>query len=307
MSRDRVADLKDRSFMLQRARSFFTEKGLFEVDCSALQTHPNNDRHIEPLSLLFNGCQRGYLHTSPEYAMKKLLTLGSGDIFYLGHVFRDRENGFLHSVEFTMAEWYRVNLPYEELMEEVCDFIRLFFPAEISLRLTYREAFFRYTGFDYRTASRRDLEDLLQKNLHMTLDSVKDSEEDLVMMAFTHLVEPALQSEDLVIIYDYPIDQAALAKTTTEDGFPAAKRFEIYYKGIELANGYDELNDPAELMNRFVENNRVREKHGGKPLEPDEDLLREIASLPPCSGVAVGFDRLLMIRRKMPELRMCLA
>ncbi len=245
----------------------------------------------------------GYLHTSPEYAMKRLLASGIGDIFQLSHVFRLGEVGKFHNPEFTMLEWYRVEMPFPMFIEETLELIQLFLGSLPSSKMSYREALKTHAGIDYLYASKEDLlRCASQKGIELSSQKSWDSEE-LLHLLMGSAVEPLLGKDKLLILTDYPISQAALAQTERKENEIIAKRFEIYYRGVELANGYLELTDPKEQRNRFIESNRKREQAGKKPLPLDENFLLALEEgVPKCCGVAVGFDRLLMLRCEVATL-----
>jgi len=253
-----------RAKAFQKARAFFQERGITETDCPLLSRFASIDAHIDLIEAqTFQG--RRFLITSPEYAMKRLLSEGAPDIYFLGHVFRDSEQGSRHSPEFTMAEWYRHHFTMEEMIQETLDFCKLFTGALPVESYTYHEAFRYFAG-----------------------QEVGETDLDLVMI---NEIEPRMNKEALTVIYHFPANQAALA---VREGH-IAHRFEIYAGGLELCNGYHELADPVEQKARFIEENNKRHELCKAALPIDTFLLDAIESLPPCSGVAVGFDRLLML------------
>jgi lysyl-tRNA synthetase class 2 len=286
--------------MLERARLFFKERGVVEVDCPLLTAHASVDLHIDLIPALYAGVQTRYLHSSPEYGMKRLLVEGIGDCYQLAHVFRDGEYGKKHNPEFMMAEWYRLGASFEPFMLETVDFIRLFLgdlPVEM---ITYRQAYEKFLGINPFTATEEELIALLKKHeievYPSLLEEGKDSILNVLMGTF---IEPELGKNALTVLKYYPSSQAALAKTTIVDGNSVASRFEIYYRGVELCNGYDELADPKEQRARFEESNHDRVRFGKFPLPIDEAFLAALKKgLPACCGVAVGFDRLMMLRHQ---------
>ena len=272
-----VSILKDRAQMLQAARAFFAARGVLEVDCSALVPAAAIDLHIDLISAEIAPGQTAYLHTSPEYAMKRLLSEGSGDIYYLGHVFRYGEQGRRHRPEFTMAEWYRIGFSLTDLIQETVQFMELFLGPQPLEILSYREAFRRYAGTEPAPQ-----------------EWDRDTQLHYIM---SHRIEPQLGQNGLTAIAYYPPEQAALARIITHEGEPAAERFEIYYKGVELCNGYHELVDPIEQERRFITDNQLRQEKGKETYPHDERFLEALRrGLPDCSGVAVGFDRLMLLR-----------
>lgn len=227
--------------MLQRARDFFAARNILEVDCCALAPCAAIDANIDPIHASVTPSETGYLHTSPEYAMKRLLAAGSGDIYYLGHVFRKGEIGPRHNPEFTMAEWYRIGLPFSSLMEETCAFLSLFLGPLPTRTLSYKEAFLGYAGVDPFRASAETLRRAAaQHKLHAPASWSRD---DYLYLLLSHLIEPHLGRGELTLLTDYPPSEAALACVLHKDGETVAERFEIYHEGVELANGYHELAD----------------------------------------------------------------
>ena len=291
--------IQDRAAMLAQARSFFATRGVLEVDCCALQPCAAIDSQIDVIEAAVTPQDVGYLHTSPEYAMKRLLSSGSGDIFYLGHVFRQGEIGRHHSPEFTMAEWYRVGFSFEEMIEETCDFIELVLGKRRRRSLTYRAAFEEYVGIDYSAANLVDA----AKKLEPSLNCAAWSQEALRQFILSHAIEPKLGRGELTALTHYPPSEAALACVVEQNGEQVAERFEIYSDGLELANGYHELADADELRRRFTEENATRQAAGKPAYALDEPFLQALAGdFPDCCGVSVGFDRLMLLRHKAKAL-----
>jgi len=281
--------IEERAFMLAKVRQFFSKRGVLEVDTPILSAFAPIDAHIDVMEVSIGNQRTGYLHTSPEYGMKKLLAQGSPDIYQLSHVFRKGEEGPLHSPEFTMLEWYRIGMDLQELMKETCELLSLFCdPLPIEM-LTYREAFEKYASLDpFGEDWKKSIEDFSAA----ARDWDRDTQLDLL---FSHLVEPKLGRETFTILTQFPASQAALAKTIEIDGMEVANRFEIYFAGIELANGFDELSDPQEQKRRFEEQNQKRMNLKKDPLPADPEFLQALKTLPDCVGVAVGFDRLMKL------------
>jgi lysyl-tRNA synthetase class 2 len=279
--------------MFQTVRAFFSERSVLEVDCPALSPASSIDLHIDVMTL-----EEGYLHTSPEYGMKQLLSLGSGDIFQMSHVFRRGEQGVLHNPEFTMVEWYREGFSFAEMVDETVEFIRLFL-GKIPVRTySYRAVFQTFLGIDPAQATVSDLLACAHKqDIHLPADAPSWDLDTLLQLLMSFAIEPHLGREELCVISYFPASQAALSQVAMHEGRPAAERFEIYYRGIELANGYHELTNPAEQRKRLEESNAQRQAHGKTPLPIDETFLAALErGIPDCCGVAVGFDRLLMLR-----------
>ncbi len=285
--------------MLTELRAFFDERGVLEVETPILSAAANPDPAIEPLSFdatltpADSGCW--YLQTSPEFPMKRLLAAGSGPIYQVCKVFRADERGRRHHPEFTMLEWYRPGFSLDALMDEVAELVQhlLGRPAGVE-RIAYRDLFRERLGldpWDCPLAALRDRAAAAGIADVATLDLDADGWLDLLL---THCVEPDLGRGRLTFVYGYPPSQAALARV--EPGPPpTAARFELYLEGMELANGFDELCDAEEQRRRFGRDSAARAERGQPRLPLDERLLAALAAgLPPCCGVALGLDRLLM-------------
>ncbi len=279
--------LKDRAQMLAKARAFFATRNVLEVDTGALVKCPPNDKNIDVIAV---DQDNGYLHSSPEYAMKRLLAEGIGDCYYLGHVFRKGELGHLHNPEFTMVEWYRLGVTFSDMIQETCEFLFLFFGPQPIRLLSYREAFEQYVGINYSTISLSELHQLTHS------DWPRDT---CIHYLLSHQIEPHLGQNNLTVIIDYPPHEAALACVTEKNGELVAERYEIYHQGVELTNGYHELSDAEELRRRFDRINLSR----AEPYALDEKFLTALKHLPECCGVALGFDRALMLRHKLKSIK----
>lgn len=294
--------LKARAALLRSIREFFYQLGVREVDAPVIGACTVTDPYLEPL-VVTRGSTVGYLQTSPEFFMKRMLARDAESIYFLGKAFRQDEVGRKHSPEFTMCEWYRIGFNDEALREEVFQLIRAclnaltqeshieLLPIEFR-QISYQDAFSDVFGVNPHTASAEQLRSLAVNKLDVTWqDSNRNTWLDLL---FSHLVEPTLTG--CVCVYDYPASQSALAKVMErEDGVEVAKRFEVYMNGIELANGYWELTDPQEQRSRFAKDLAVRREQALPQPVIDEALLAAMDSgLPECAGVALGVDRLLM-------------
>ncbi len=284
--------------MLSQARAFFDSRGVLEVDVPILSPQASIDQHIDLIPATFNHETTLYLHTSPEYGMKRLLAEGSGDIYQLSHVFRDGEESQKHQPEFMMCEWYRVGMPFQKLIDETVDFVRLFLGNLHVSQKTYRETCLHYAGIDPYTSSMEDIHAfLINKGIQPYQGVLEEGKDAVLNILLTHLIEPSLGTNEIFVLSHYPSSQAALATTVMQEGYPVAERFEVYFKGLELANGYHELADPVEQEKRLHEANQGRIKLGKKALPIDYHFLNALKKgLPPCSGVAVGFDRLMMLK-----------
>ena len=290
--------LRRRAAMLARAREFFAERGVLEVETPILSTAAVSDPQIESLTTQVKGVEAQlYMNTSPEYAMKRLLAAGSGDIYQIGKAFRDAEHGRWHNPEFTLLEWYRLGFDDDDLMTEVETLLgRLLLPQRIlapAQRLSYAAALQLHAGVDAHGASEAELTAAAQRHgvaCGAQLD--RDAKLDLLMGL---VVGPRLGLEGPCFIYDYPASQAALARL--KPGLPAvAARFELYLGGLEIANGFHELANPEEQRRRFTQDLSVRGARGQTQPPLDEHLIAALrAGMPDCAGVALGFDRLVAI------------
>ncbi len=289
--------------MLKKSRLFFEERGVLEVDAPTLNSFCNIDDFIDPIPVTYCTNQLAFLHTSPELYLKKLLALKSGDVYFLGHVFRDHEKGSRHHVEFTMVEWYREKLNYQELIDETIEFVKLFKPIAQIEKWSYCDLFFKYTGIDYPTAKSKELISFIEKHLELQCDLEKESYSDLLNIIFSQLIEPKLDGDVLTVVTHFPKEQAALSKLAVVDDLQVALRFELYHQGLELANGYDELSGDHELKQRYEKLNEKRKMLGKAALPIDHDFIKANEKLPQCTGVAVGFDRLMMLRHPGVSLK----
>jgi len=289
--------------MLEAVRQFFKERHVVEVDCPFLTASAAVDAHIDLITACVNDQEQRYLHSSPEYGMKRLLAAGSEDIYQLSHVFRNNERGTRHTPEFMMAEWYRKSISFGEMIAETCDFIRLFVGDVPYHILSYQQAFQHYTHLDISKTSNEELLALLSSYDIVTHLTSKASDRDALLNTILGcLIEPRLGQQGLCVLTYYPASQATLAKTTILNGEEVAERFEVYYQGMELANGYHELSDSQEQRHRFLKANHQRIMMGKEKLPIDEKFLEALDHLPDCCGVAVGFDRLMMLRHDVRNI-----
>ncbi|HEY0748939.1 MAG TPA: EF-P lysine aminoacylase EpmA [Steroidobacteraceae bacterium] len=292
------AALRRRAEMLRAARTFFERRAVLEVETPVLSAAAVSDPQIECLATQIAGMpHRGYLSPSPEYAMKRLLAAGSGDVYQICKVFRDAESGRWHNPEFTMLEWYRIGFDDTALMNEVEELIgQLLFPhrtLQPAERLTYRAAMLRHAGVDAFDASEADLLDAAMRHgITCETQLERDAKLDLLMGL---VVGPQLGRARPCFVCDYPASQAALARL--KPGAPSvAARFELYVDGLELANGFHELVQPQEQRARFLHDLRQRAERSQIQPPLDENLLAALEhGMPECAGVALGFDRLVAI------------
>jgi len=302
--------LRLRAQLLDRLRNFFAERGVLEVDTPALSRAATTDPHIESFTTHYSGPGEAhgaqlYLHTSPEFAMKRLLAAGSGPIYQLCKVFRDGEAGRYHNPEFTLLEWYRPGFGYHQLMDEVDLFIRDLlqdlYELGASRRISYRQLFQHYLDFDPFMESCDGLQRCAEQHA-IALPEGEMGHDEWLDLLLTQLIEPKLGIDGPDFIYDYPASQASLARVRNEQP-PVAERFELYLSGVELANGFHELTDAVEQRRRFEQDALQRREQGVAELPHDEHLLAALESgLPPSAGVALGFDRLLMVATGQPMI-----
>lgn len=286
-----LKNLRRRAQLLAEIRAFFAAREVLEVDTPVLSNAGVTDVNLTNIRTT----DGGFLQTSPEYAMKRLLAAGMGDCYQLGHVFRQDESGARHNAEFTLLEWYRLGWDDHQLMDEVAQLCRQV-SAQPSLpveRLSYAAAFARAGLPDPHRADLAELRDAVQQQL--AADSSDWQRDDCLDALMALVVEPSLPADQLTFITHYPASQAALAQFETQGELTLARRFELYWGGMELANGYFELTDAAEQQRRFAEDQQRRQQQGLPETAMDQRLLAAMqAGLPECAGVALGVDRLLM-------------
>lgn len=235
-----------------------------------------------------------YLQTSPEFAMKRLLAAGSGAIFQIGKAFREGESGRLHNPEFTLLEWYRVGWDHQALMNEIDDLLAYLLQEPAAERLTYAEIFRRHLAIDPHTTDAEQLLALLsERGVRLSADPL--DRDVLLQLLMTHVIEPAMPRDRPTFVFDFPPAQAALARLRPGVTI-VAERFEVYVRGVELANGYHELRDADEQRRRFTQDLHQRRHLGLPEVTVDAHLLAALeAGLPACAGVALGVDRLVML------------
>ena len=296
------ATLQQRSKIYRTIRRFFDDRGVAEVTTPVLGASGVSDLHIQSLSLVDDG-QSWFLQSSPEYSMKRLLASGSGSIYQICPAFRAGELGSKHNTEFSMLEWYRVGFSLEELVAEVATLLQQTLDVNqvqtSKFRFTtYRELFTSRFDVNPHDAGIETLRGLIFAE-NLTADHIDNIDDDATRnecldLLFASCIEPGLDEPTFVL--EFPAGQAALAKIVTNDQCDVvARRFELYWQGMELANGYDELTDPAELRQRFEKNNTQRVARGLIEMAPDKKLLASMSELPDCAGVAIGLDRLVML------------
>ena len=319
--RDRRPFLLARIRVVAALRRWFEDEGFLIVEPAALQVSPGNETHLHAFATEMvgpGGARRPrYLHTSPEFAMKKLLAAGEERIVAFAPVYRNRERGALHAPEFTMVEWYRVGAPHEAVMADTAALVAVAARAAGSPALTWRgrsadpfvaperlpvaEAFRRHAGIDLLGT----LDDPGQIMSEAKRIGVRTAEDDTWSDVFSRVlserIEPNLGIGRPTLLSDYPAAEAALARVSPEDP-RIAERFELYACGVELANGFAELTDPAEQRRRFVHEMNEKARIHGERYPLDEDFLAALSHMPPASGVALGLDRLVMLATGAPHI-----
>lgn len=320
---DRRPLLLERNRIAAGIRAMFAGQGFVEVDPAGLQVSPGNEAHLHAFRTEMIGndgvARPMYLHTSPEFAMKRLLVAGERRIFSLGHVWRNRERGPLHEPEFTMLEWYRVGEPYEQLMTDVVDLVRV---ASAGRLMRYRghvcdpeqspeilsvpDAFLRHAGIDLlSTMDGGGAGDPASLARQMDRAGIRhmagETWSDLFSRILSERIEGQLGQGRLTVLDQYPSAEAALARRH-EDDPRLAERFEIYACGVELANGFGELTDAAEQRRRFEAEMAVKQQRYGETYPIDEDFLAALPFMPAASGCALGFDRMIMLATGAPRI-----
>jgi lysyl-tRNA synthetase class 2 len=323
---DRRPLLVKRGRLKAAFRAHFEAQGFAEVECGALVASPGNETHLHAFETALTSPDGAshplYLHTSPEFAAKKLLAAGETRIFDFARVFRNRERGRLHAPEFTMLEWYRAREDYETVIADSLALVKLaadvagaelFRHREAQCdaraqadRLTVAQAFTHHAGIDLLAtlspAGEGDADVLRSRARRGGIDvSDQDDWSDLFSKILTLRVEPRLGLDRPCILYEYPACEAALARVSPRDS-RVAERFELYACGVELANGFGELTDPVQQRARFAEAMDKKERVYGQRYPLDEDFLQALAHMPPASGVALGFDRLMMLATGAPNI-----
>lgn len=300
-----LSALQQRAELYRGVRDFFYHRQVSEVDVPSLSRSAVSDPHIDSISAQVSG-ETLYLQTSPEFFMKRLLAAGSGDIYSLNKAFRNGEAGRRHNPEFTMLEWYRLGWDDQQLMDELTELIGACVALSSVERLSYREIFQRELSIDPHTATVAELKQIARQHSDILWD---DDDRDVWLdVLMTHVIEPRMGS-GLVLVYDFPASQAALARTGIDStGQTVARRFEAYVGGVELANGYWELCDGAEQAQR-LQDDLIKRKAMNLPCYPtDQHLVSALnAGMPDCAGVAVGVDRLLMLVTGCTDIRELLA
>ena len=297
-----IQNLKQRAAFLKATRQFFDERGLVEVDTPLLCRGVATDPCLHAFSFNDNfTSEKRFLQTSPEFAMKRLLAANSGPIYYLGKAFRQEEVGAKHNPEFTILEWYRPNWDHYQLISEVDSLFQTLLQTKPAVLTTYKALFETHFSMQPHYTTAKKCQEIAQEKGWIAYGELSTLDVDgWLDFLFTKGIEPHLGHEAPVVVMDYPASQASLAKIKTiaaDPEYQVADRFEFYYKGFELANGYHELTCPIEQIQRF-ETDMLKRKILGLPMLPiDKSLIAAMEfGLPDCAGVALGFDRLLMLK-----------
>ena len=300
-----IDTLRQRANTMARIRAFFNERGYLEVETPVMARFGVTDVYLSNIKAQFRG-ESYCLQTSPEYHMKRLLASGSGAIFQLARVFRDDELGRWHNPEFTLLEWYQLNIDHHALMQEVDVFLQCVLETAPLIKKTYQHVFLEACALDPLNASIDDMrQTLIRFDLQDVLDETETDRDQYLFLLMSHVVEPSLaNSSSPVAVFDFPASQAALAKMNQG----VAERFEVYYRGVELANGFHELTDEIAQRARFRNDNDLRCRQGLEQCCPDVYLLKALQhGLPACSGVALGIDRLLALAFNTSSISQTLA
>ncbi len=303
-----ITVLKRRAQYFADVRHFFWQRGVWEVDTPILSQAASTSPYIDSfvtdyIPLGGNKRQARYLHTSPEFAMKRLLAAGSGAIFQIAKVFRNGESGRYHAPEFTMLEWYRPGWTLMQLMEEVQALVEHVFHQPLFEYQCYQHLFQYWLDLDVMTCSDAEIQQCAHCQIAGLPDDFQTDRDGYLDLLMTHCIEPKL-AQKAIFVYDFPASQAQLARIEKNDtGYDVAKRFELYVNGIEIANGYDELTDAEECRRRFSKENQQRMTQSKPEMPVDEALLAAMENgLPECSGVALGLDRMIMVAEKQSQL-----
>ncbi len=300
-----VENLRLRANIIALIRQFFMERNVLEVETPLLSHATVTDPHIISIPAVYQepSIQKTvYLQTSPEYAMKRLLAAGSGAIFQICKSFRQGDLGSVHNPEFTMLEWYRPGFDHHALMDEMDLLLQVVLQAAPAERVTYQALFEKFVNINPHTATLAELEACGRQ--YVDFSGELTDRNAWMSLLLTHVIEPEMGKDKPLFLYDFPVTQAALAKIRHEENQPVASRFEVYFKGVELANGFHELQNPSEQRKRF-ESELVYRQEQGLPITPiDENFLAALEhGLPDCAGVALGVDRLVMLALQANKLK----
>jgi lysyl-tRNA synthetase class 2 len=285
--------LQTRARMNDFIRAFFRARGVLAVETPYLSQAGNTDPMIESATVSLNQQQR-YLHTSPEYPMKRLLAAGMGDCYQIAKVWRAEEVGRQHNPEFSLLEWYRVGFSYQQLMDEVLDLLAGLLPIRTDSvqRYAYADCFLEKWQINPHIASQAELEKILQQEEISIVGEL--DRQALLDVLMTHCIEPTFAKHTLTIVYDYPVSQAALACIKSMDDYAVAQRFEVYWGDLELGNGYQELTDATKNRQVLEQEQQLRHIRGQSIIPKDDAFLAAMQTMPKSAGIAMGLDRILM-------------
>jgi len=298
--------LKQSAFLLAKIRQYFAQNNVLEVETPILSSAGNTDIHIDSFTSnsINSAYECTYLRTSPEFPLKRLLCSGIGDVYELGKVFRQGEVSKTHNIEFTLLEWYRINFDYLDLIQDVTSLFEFIFSSFEMPKLkfktvTFSEVFKNTFNIDVKQVCVSEINQLSQANGYSGSALSKDEGLDYL---FATCIQPSFDANTVTFISHYPASQAALAQINPQDP-STALRFEVFYQGIELGNGYQELTDAEELHQRFIKDNNYRKNNNMPEVPIDKQLLSGMQyGLPACSGIAIGVDRLLMAVMKIDRI-----
>ena len=300
-----------RAQVLQKIRHFFNERNVVEVETPALSQGTVTDMHLEAITCRYNFLSDSstdqatnlYLQTSPEFHMKRLLASGYGCIFQIAKAFRHEEAGRFHNPEFTLLEWYRLGFDHFKLMKEVAELLKMVLGCAEPTQRTYQHLFIERVNLDPLSANREQLLTLIKKHNKLSEWLTLEQDNDILLQfIFSELIEPHIGNESPCFVYNFPRSQASLAKICPEDT-RVAQRFECYFQGVELVNGFNQLTHVDLQLERFQEDNRKRKilSLQEKPIETNF-IAALTQGLPECSGVALGIDRLIMLTLKAEHI-----
>ncbi|WP_181860334.1 amino acid--tRNA ligase-related protein [Candidatus Similichlamydia laticola] len=287
--------LKARFHFIRSIRYFFEQRGFIEADCSLASRTRIIEPYIELVPIWMNG-EKGWLYPSPEVGLKKLLSLGIGDVFQISHTFRNGEHGSKHNSEFTMLEWYRVNMSFQGIIQEAIELVSLFCGKLPHRIVTYTTLFEERFGINPHTSSLEELLSLFQKEKLCPYSGLlESSKNDLLNFLMGSHLEKAFPKDCLTVVTDYPAHQTVMSSLKDVNGYKVAMRFEIYLGDLELANGSQEATDAGRQIEELQAQHEEYVKRTGEDIRFDFSFLEALKKLPPCCGVAVGVDRLCML------------
>jgi lysyl-tRNA synthetase class 2 len=296
-----------RAQILKKVRQFFDERNVIEVETPALSQGTVTDVHLDSITCRYNFLTDSsseqstnlYLQTSPEFHMKRLLASGYGCIFQIAKAFRHEEAGRFHNPEFTLLEWYRLGFDHFTLMNEVAELLTTVLECNVPVQVTYQDLFIELVGLDPLTATRVQLISVIESNGKLSdWLSVEQDNDILLQFIFSELIEPNIGNDSPCFVYNFPSSQASLAKISPEDA-RVAERFECYFRGVELVNGFNELTEPDTQLVRFQKDNLQRKSLSLQEQPIEQNFISALSKgLPACAGVALGIDRLIMLALK---------